>query len=351
MKASCLAVVHNEPVGVESLYSEASRDVLEQVQAVQDALARRGIEAIPIAFTRDLRSFVDQIEEGGIRFAFNLCESVDENPRLASHPAAVMDLLGISYSGSPAMALALTTDKLLTKRLLRTFGMKTPRYETFEGADLPETSGLKFPIIVKPRFEDASVGIDQESIFNDQKKLNEALGEFYRQFGPLILEEYIPGREFNVSLLGYPSPRVLPIAEICFDHFPEGAYPIVGYKAKWDKNSFEYEHTPRVFPSDLAEAVEREISGIALHCYRSFMLRDYARVDLRVDSNGVVYVLEINANPCISPDAGFPAALLKAGIGYEEFIDRLFGYVRNREQEVRYASFQRERFVGYKRRQ
>ncbi len=79
------------------------------------------------------------------------------------------------------------------------------------------------------------------------------------------------------------------------------------------------------------------------------MLRDYARVDLRVDSHGAVYVLEINANPCISPDAGFPAALLKAGIGYEEFIDRLFGYVRSREQEVRYASFERQKFIGYKR--
>ncbi len=141
---------------------------------------------------------------------------------------------------------------------------------------------------------------------------------------------------------------MLPIAEICFDGFPRGIYPIVGYKAKWDKDSFEYHHTPRVFPRNLPDALERKIHQTALRCFRHFMLRDYGRVDMRVDHSGGVYVLEINANPCISPDAGFPAALGQAGIGYEEFVFRLFQFVESRRQEVEYAPYHRQTTPGYK---
>lgn len=126
-----------------------------------------------------------------------------------------------------ALALALTTDKLLTKRFLRAHGIPTPKYEVYDGMSLPRLRALKFPIIVKPRFEDASIGIDQDSIFVDEKSLRQRLPELYSWFGSLILEEYVSGREFNVSLFGYPAPRALPVAEISFDDFPRGIYPKV----------------------------------------------------------------------------------------------------------------------------
>ena len=333
MEKSPVAIVYNEPVNPEGSYSEASRDILDQVGAVEESLATLEVPSIRIPFTRDLPSFVDKISQETIQYAFNLCESVDENPRLVGHPAAVMDILGVSYTGSPALALAITTDKLSTKRFLRAYGIPTPRFETYDNTLFPNLKALTFPVIIKPRFEDASIGIDQESIVIDEKELRKRLPKFHDRFGPLILEEYISGREFNVSLFGYPSPRVMPIAEMSFDGFPRELYPIVGYRAKWDRESFEYHHMPRLFPRDLSEILERKIRRTAMDCFQHFMLRDYGRVDFRVNHSGVAYVLEINANPCISPDAGFPAALVEAGIDYNQFVRQLLEFVQQRKGE------------------
>jgi len=333
VEKSPIAIVYNEPVGPGGFSCDASRDILDQVEAVERSVVSLGVPSIRIAFTRDLRSFVNTIEEEDVRYAFNLCESVDENPKLTGHPAAVMDILGVSYTGSSALTLAMTTDKLFTKRLLRAHGIPTPKCTMYDGTSPFKLKALRAPLIVKPRFQDGSIGIDQESIFIDEKELRERLQEFHNRLGPLILEEYISGREFNISLYGYPSPRVMPIAEISFDDFPGELYPIVGYRAKWDRDSFEFHHTPRVFPRDLPEILERKIQRTAMECFRHFMLRDYGRVDVRVDHSGVAYVLEVNANPCISPDAGFPAALSQAGIAYGEFVRQLVEFVRNRKRE------------------
>lgn len=333
MEKSSVAIVYNEPVSPEDSYSEASRDILDQVEAIDRSLASLGMPSTRIAFTRNLRSFLNTIEEEGIRYAFNLCESVGENPKLTGHPAAVMDVLGVSYTGSSALTLEITTDKLLTKQLLRAHGISTPRYAMYDGTSPLKLKVLRFPLIVKPRFQDGSVGIDQLSIFLDEKELRQRLPRFYNRFGSLILEEYIAGREFNISVFGYPSPRVMPIAEVSFNGFPKKLYPIVGYRAKWKRNSFEYHHTRRVFPLDLPEILTRKIRRIAMDCFRHFMLRDYARVDIRVDHTGVAYVLEVNANPCISPDAGFPAALAQAGIAYKEFVGQLITFALRRKSE------------------
>ena len=143
----------------------------------------------------------------------------------------------------------------------------------------------------------------------------------WEQFGTLLIEEYVEGREFNASLLGYPQAKLLPVAEIDFSAFPANLYSIVGYRAKWDERSFEYHHTPRKFDPDMPPGLHDAIANAAVECFRLFMLRDYARVDLRVNARGRVYVLEVNANPCLSPDAGFAAASEKAGISYTRLVD------------------------------
>ncbi len=333
MGKSCVAIVYNEPVSPQGSYSEASRDILDQVEAVEESLARLGVPSIRISFTRDMSSFIGKISKHKIQYAFNLCESVDEDPRLIGHPAAVMDILGISYTGSPALTLTVTTDKLFTKRLLSAQGISTPKFEPYDGASPPNLKGFTFPVMVKPRYEDASIGIDQESVVTDERQLRERVPEFGHRFGSLILEEYISGREFNVSLFGYPLPQVMPIAEMSFDGFPRELYPIVGYREKWDKDSSEYQQIARVFPRNLSKTLERKIRRIAMDCFRHFMLRDYGRVDFRVNQSGVAYVLEINANPCISSDAGFPAALEQAGIDYDGFVRQLLEFVYKRKGE------------------
>jgi len=325
-----IGIVYNEPVSRGKDHWEASVDILTQVESVEKALTSLGYPSVRIPFTKNLEAFIQGMKGEGVDLAFNLCETVDEDPGFAWHPAAVLELLGIPFSGSPSAALMLTTDKLMAKRLMMGHGIETPRYVEHRGQEAFNAATLRFPVIVKPRFEDASVGIDQESIFEEEETLREALKDFRAQFGALVVEEYIEGREFNISLLGHPGAEALPVAEIDFSAFPEGLYPIVGYRAKWEKDSFEFSNTPRIFPGALPDGLLKELNDTALRCFDLFQLRDYGRVDLRVDARARVYALEVNANPCLSPDAGLAAASREKGMTYTDLVGKLVAYAVQR---------------------
>lgn len=325
-----IGIIHNEPVPMGRDFSEASHDVLVQVEAIEKVLAEAGYHTIRIPFTRDVSGFIQKMNAEGVQLVFNLCETVDEDPRLAGHPAAILELMGIPFTGSPSFSLALSTDKLMTKRLLRAKGIRTPDYLVYDDCHSFNPGVLKFPVIAKPRYQDASIGIDQKSVFKNKGQLLEEVEELYASFGTLVIEEFVKGREFNVALLGYPSPRVLPIAEIDFRQFPEGLFRIVGYKAKWDKSSFEYHHTPRLFPGEFSQGVAETIEDTSTECFQLFMLRDYGRIDLRMDDTGKLHVLEVNANCCLSPDAGFAAAAEQAGMPFSEMIITLLGFMMER---------------------
>jgi D-alanine-D-alanine ligase len=330
MSKKLVGLIHNVPVSHEQDFSEASADIMTQVEAIEEALKDLGHEAVRIPFTREVSTFIKQIKETGVEIALNLCESVDENPLLGGHPAAVLELLCVPFSGSPAVALMLTTDKFITKQFLGAHGIRTPAFLMYDGGADVDFQGLEYPVILKPRFQDASIGIEQESIFVDDLSLRKGINGFFRRFGPVLVEEFVEGREFNVSIFGYPSPSALPLAEIDFSTFPEGLFPIVGYRAKWDTSSIEYHHTPRIFPNALSSVLRRGIEEIALECFHLFMLRDYGRIDMRVDQDGQIYILEANANPCLSPDAGFAAAARKTGIAYADMVERLVEFVEKR---------------------
>lgn len=330
MSGKVVGVIHNVPVPAGQAFLEASWDVLAQVEAIEGSLGDLGHKSIRIPFTTKVSGFISKMRGAGIEMAINLCESLDDDPRFLGHSAALLELLEIPFSGSPSIALMMTTDKVMTKRMLKAHGIRTPHYMIYDGSGNFDFHALKYPVVLKPIYEDASIGIDQESIFKDGRSLKEGIKEFFDRFGPLLVEEYVAGREFNVSLFGYPSPRVLPLAEIDFSAFPEGLFPIVGYRAKWDKSSFEHHHTPRKFPQGLSLALREKIESIALECFHLLMLRDYGRVDMRVDDHGQIYALEVNANPCLSPDAGFAAAAQQADMTYTDMIRGLVHFVEQR---------------------
>ena len=336
-----IGVVHNVPVPTGHAFSEASLDVLAQVEAIEEALQQLGYPSVRIPFTRNVGGFIQQIKKSRVDMAINLCESLDEDPRFIGHPAAVLELLAIPFSGSPSIALMLTTDKVLTKRLLRANGISTPDYLIYDDTIEFDPSALRFPVILKPILQDASIGIDQESIFRDRGGLEKDIEELFNRFGPLLVEEYVAGRELNVSLFGYPRPTVLPIAEIDFSSFPKELSPIVGYRAKWDKASFEYHHTPRKFPQGLPTSLQERIEKTAVECFRLLMLKDYGRVDMRVDDHGRTHVLEVNANPCLSPDAGFAAAIQEGSMTYAEMVGELVNFMnlrsRNNEGQISHS--------------
>ncbi|HIJ90865.1 MAG: hypothetical protein OEV89_09190 [Desulfobulbaceae bacterium] len=325
-----VGIIHNEPIPEGEPNWESSADVLAQVEGIEASLRELDQPHVRIPFTRELGRFISQVEAAGIDIAFNLCESVDEDPLLIGHPAAVLELLSIPFTGSSAMALLLSTDKLTVKRLLTASGLRTPAFFIYEGSEMLRPANLDFPVILKPRFQDASIGIEQESVVEKSSDLLDRLEDLYGRYGAILVEEYIAGREFNISLFGYPQPRVMPLAEIDFSGFPSDLHRIVSYKAKWDEDSFEYHHTQRIFPDNLPETLQQSMRCMAQECFQLFGLRDYARVDLRLDAQGRLAILEINANPCLSPDAGFPAAVAESSMGYTEMVDEFIRLVAQR---------------------
>lgn len=330
MKKQHIGVLYNQPLAQGEEFWESSTDVLRQVEAVEGALKELGHFSVRIPFAGGLDLLLDHLRKSAVEIVVNLCESVAEDPRFIGHPAAVLELLKIPFTGSPSIALSITTDKLLVKQLLQANGIQTPGYVVYDEEGFRRQPDLHFPVIVKPRFQDASIGIEQDSICKNKEQLIKTVKQGYKNHGDLIVEEFISGREFNVSLLGFPAAVVLPIGEIDFSAFPSHLYPIVGYKAKWDSSSFEYHHTPRVFSKTMSLSLLKSMEKIARDCFRILLLRDYGRVDFRLDKNNRIYVLEVNANPCLSPDAGFAAAAAKDNISYAQLINTLLTSVSRR---------------------
>ena len=256
---------------------------------------------------------------------FNLVEELNGEVSLNYTPGFLLRSLAIPFTGCPPEALLVTTDKLVTKRILRAVDIPTPAWVSLIPADEPFRDPAA-QYLLKPVHADASQGIFEEQVrlavlhedlFRELAQAEERTGREW------FAEAFIGGREFNISVLETSEgPVVLPPAEIRFDDFPEDKLKIVGYRAKWDESSFEYHHTPRTFDfSQVDEFLLSQLKEIALKCWQLFKLRGYCRVDFRIDEAGQPWVLEINSNPCISPDAGFVAAAARAGRSYSEVLD------------------------------
>ncbi len=303
------------------------RDVLDQLMLVRSALEHLGHTAVPAAVSLDLTHLKDTLRDVRPVLVVNLVESLEGRGRWIHLVPSLLDGLGIPYTGAPAEAVFLTSNKLLTKKLLRSGDIPTPEWM---GPDRRWDNGDWVPgrYLVKSVWEHASVGLDDHSLI-DAATPSELGAEMDRRAtavqGEVFAERYIEGREFNISLLDNgDDPQVLPHAEIRFVDYPDGKARIVGYRAKWAEDSFEYTHTCRSFefaPDDAG--LLARLSEISRRCWRQFDLRGYARVDFRVDAEGRPWVLEINANPCLSPDAGFIAAAGRAGLGTVDVVERI----------------------------
>ena len=299
-----------------------SSDTLLETQAIAAALANQGFETATLPVGLDLGAVERRLSDLAPHAVFNLVESLEGRGRLLHLVPALLESLQVPFTGCSAHALALTSHKVAAKKLLRQAEIATP-------AELGE-SGVDGPWIVKSVFEHASLGLDDSSVVRDARAAARILEARRAELGgEWFAERFVPGRELNVAILAAPSgPRVLPVAELTFEGYPPDKPAIVGYAAKWDVDSFEYRHTVRSFE------VEPELAGraerLALACWDLFGLDGYARVDFRVDGSGLAFVLEINANPCLSPDAGFAAALERAQVDYGDAIDWLVADARRR---------------------
>jgi len=304
------------------------KDVLVQAEAVTSALTALEHEVTSLGCTLNLADMDRKLSDLGPQLVFNLVESLGGYGSLIHLFPMLLEARRIPYTGSDAETIRLTSNKIAAKRRMRHAGLPTPDWVDSQ-ANLrvanPEESENRKSWIIKSLWEHASVGLDENSIVDTdsvpelQRKMarrSPALG------GSCFAEEFIPGREFNLSLLaGEEGPNVLPPAEISFEGFDPTKPRIIDYRTKWVEDSFEYQNTPRQFDFSSRDAsLIGELEKLTRRCWQVFGLRGYARVDFRVDPENRPWILEINANPCLSPDAGFAAALARAGIDFGEAV-------------------------------
>jgi len=304
-----------------------------QVSSVSEALARLGHSSIAIPCDSNLSRMKEGILTFGPDCVFNLVESLDGSGRLIHLVPSLLESMGVPFTGSSAESIYLTSNKVLAKNILRRKNLPTPAWF----GPYPETVSLE-PVnvppshkgswIIKSLWEHASLGMDHTSVIYEtdiSSLMTELEHRATRLGGACFAEAYIEGREFNLSILSGPAgPEVLAPAEIRFDNYDGHRLKIVDYSAKWDNDSFEYTHTPRNFEfTHSDEALLQSLSRIAIQCWKVFNLKGYARVDFRVDAENRPLILEINANPCISPDAGFVAAMNRSGISYDDAMIRI----------------------------
>ncbi len=297
-----------------------SSDTLVEARAIAATLRELGYEPTVVPVGLDLARLKTHLLGMAPHVVVNLVESLEGRGQLIGVVPVLLETLRLPFTGCASQALALTSHKLEAKRALVRAGVPTP--PVFE-------SGATGRWIVKSVWEHASLGIDDSSVAEAAAVERVLLARRAEFGGDWFAERFVPGRELNVALLATAEGvRVLPVAEIRFEGFPANKPAIVGYAAKWHEDSFEYRNTVRTF------AVEpqlcRQAERVALECWELFGLDGYARVDLRVDAAGKPWVLEVNANPCLSPDAGFAAALEAAGMKYSHAIAELVADAQRR---------------------
>lgn len=320
--------------------SPDEQDVLQQVTAVGQALIRLGHRVETHACTLDLAALDAALHTAQPDLVFNLVEAVAGAGRLLYLPPAMLDATRRPYTGSSAEALFITSHKIMAKERLHEAELPTPMW-IGTGAHDPRTrepeskdgrhatvEGSLQTWLVKSVWEHASLGMDDSCLLRSVTPalVASCLSSFAeRMGGECFAEEFINGREFNIGLLAGPNgPDVLPPAEIVFSDFPDDKPRIVGYRAKWETDSFEYLHTTRCFALAATDApLVDEMKRLALRCWDVFGLAGYARVDFRVDAKGTPWILEVNANPCISPDSGFAAMVTQAGLTFEQAVERI----------------------------
>jgi D-alanine-D-alanine ligase len=319
-----VAVLFNSPtLPPEHPDSASEADVVEVARVVAEGLARQGLEAWPVPASPPIGRVLGLLANPAPDVVFNLVEGFGGASIGEVHLTGVLELLGLPYTGCPPEAQALCHSKARTKAMLRGFGLPTaPFVVARSGEPVPRWDG-PWPAIVKLEAEDASLGIDQRSVADSPEAIVDGVARLrVSHGGDVLIEAYLPGREFNVGVLALPEPEALPVAEIVYD-VPDGSWPILTFDAKWAVGSPEDLASRPRCPADVDPALADRLARLAVEAFRATGSRDYARVDFRLDVEGAPMILEVNPNPDIGPGAGWARALLASGRDYEATLARL----------------------------
>lgn len=299
--------------------------VLEEREDIGRALQAHGYKTTLFSVDDDICKFIDFLKEQQPDMVFNLCESVGNESMHEMHAVGIYELLNVPYTGSEPLTLGIALNKVRVKEILSYHDLPTPRFQLFKSpTKIVLNEYLDFPLIVKPSREDASVGIETNSVVYNQQDLRKRVRRIIEQFDqPALVEEFIDGRELNVAIMGNRKPTVFPISEIDMSTLPKQYHRIITYNAKWMKGTDEYEHTRGVCPAPLPTELEATIKEMALKAYQILGCRDYARIDFRLSKENKPYILEVNPNPDISDDAGFARSARAHGLSFDDLINKI----------------------------
>lgn len=328
-------ILFNEPtLPPDHPDAESERDVLNTVAAVRGNLASAGLSVAELGISNEPAALLAGLHEHRPDVVFNLFEGTADRGEIEAYVVGLLEWLNVPFTGCPSQAASLAQNKPLTKCLLRGAGLPTAECVVVESLPLPACD-LSWPIMVKPGGKDASVGVDQGSVVTDSGQLEARVRLLLERYGPpVLLEEFIRGRELNVGVIDVPTLRALPASEILFLLDEPGAWPIVTYDAKWSTGSPEDRGTVPRCPADLTPELAGRLEALACQAFRLLGCRQYARVDFRVDAGGQPFILEVNPNPDLNPGAGFTRGLAATGITHAQFtLDLVSDAFRRRETQ------------------
>jgi D-alanine-D-alanine ligase len=314
-----------KPQATQALIDLSEIGVVEEMEDIKSALNSLGYRTSIFNVDSNFFRLIDYLREERPDLVFNLVESVENESAQEMNIAGVYELMNLPFTGAGPLALGTALNKPRVKEILASHGIRTPRFMVFGIKDrIVMQEGVSFPLIVKPAHEDASVGIDDNSVVYNIADLRKRVRFIHTEYDqPALAEEYIDGRELNVAILGNKPPAALPISEIDFSGLTEGMHKIVSYEAKWIHGTVAYEGTRGVCPAVLPAQLEARIKETALRAYSLIGCRDYARVDFRLTKDGIPYVLEVNPNPDISDDAGFARSARAQGYTFAEIVGKI----------------------------
>lgn len=313
------------PLDGERLDRYAEFDDLETIDAIRKVFEDHDYEVLLLEADQQ---FFEKVKESGVDFVFNIAEGICGESR-ESHIPAILEMLNIPYSGSGVLSQAITLNKSRKKEILNYHGIATPRYQLFRKPSQRVDKDLKYPLIVKPDAEGSSVGISNESLVFDEQQLRVQIARVVKQYEQYALvEEYLPGREFTVGLIGNQRPMVLPIVEVTFDNLPEGIHHFDSYEAKWTYDSPDAVADPLVCPATISPALKKKIERIAKRTYSTLECHDFCRIDLRLDAKGNPSIIDVNALPGLMPDIRHNSRFIRSAyacnMSYDEVIMAVF---------------------------
>jgi D-alanine-D-alanine ligase len=316
----------------EAIVDLSELGVIEEMEDIKNALNGLGYKTSIMNVDSDIFRLIDHLRAEDPDLIFNLVECVENEAIQEMNVAGIYDLLKIPYTGAPALTLGLALNKPRVKEILSYYNIRTPRFQVFQISEkITLRDDLKFPLIVKPSREDASVGIEDASVCYSIAELRKRVRYIFEEFDqPALVEEFITGRELNVAIMGNKKPIVLPISEIDFSGLTDDMHKIVSYDAKWVHGSIAFVGTNGVCPAPIPQELEEQVKAIATQCYHVIGCRDYGRVDFRISEDGTPYVLEVNPNPDISDDAGFARSARVHGFTFEQAIAKIVEFALER---------------------